>query len=69
MNFVNICLILVSVYVYELLLKQTLGAQTRKIWRSPHSCGIGCLAYSLANFKMNMIYDLHNISRLLHLNM
>lgn len=32
MIFVNICLILVSVYVYELLLKQTLEAQTRKIF-------------------------------------
>lgn len=31
MIFVNICLILVSVYVYELLPKQTLEAQTRKI--------------------------------------
>lgn len=38
-----------------------------KVWRSPHSCGIGCLAYSLANCKMNMISDLHNISRPLHL--
>lgn len=32
MIFVNICLILVSVYVYELLLKQTLEGQTRKIF-------------------------------------
>lgn len=32
MIFVNICFILVSVYVYELLLKQTLEAQTRKIF-------------------------------------
>lgn len=38
-----------------------------KVWRSPHSCGIGCLAYSMANCKMNRIYDLHNISRPLHL--